>query len=172
MGVPSNFYRGPRGPPFPLDGVPSMFYRGPRGPPFPMEGFPPCFTGVRGNPCSNGEVPRMFYKGFPQFCRGLLLRRQGALHIPYGPLALAYDTRISLLVGRKRVGLPQSFLGSPPHAQCSSQKDGPRQASAAKSCFCHADLVKRQQLSQKVGPALAASQVLPDVKATSACFMP
>jgi hypothetical protein len=90
-GVPLTFYRGPRGPPFPMEGfphvlqgslgtpasnggVPSMFYRGPWGPPFPMEGFPPCFTGVRGNPCSNGEVPRMFYKGFPQFCRGLLLR--------------------------------------------------------------------------------------------------
>ena len=33
--------------------------------------------------------------------------------------------------------MPGLYLAN---AQCASQKDGPRQASAAKSCFCHADL--------------------------------
>ena len=41
-------------------GVPSNIYRGPRGPPFAVKGFPPFFTGVPGDPCSGVD-------GFPPF---------------------------------------------------------------------------------------------------------
>ena len=45
-------------------GVPSIFYRGPRGPFFAVGGFPPCFTGVPGDPCSG-------VYGFPPIFTGV-----------------------------------------------------------------------------------------------------
>ena len=46
-------------------GIPSNSYRGPWGPPFAIKGFPPCFPGVPGDPCKGDW-------GFLQFLQGSL----------------------------------------------------------------------------------------------------
>jgi hypothetical protein len=123
-------------------GVPSNFYRGPRGPSFSMKGFPPYFTGVPRDFCSGIDGFPLFctlvswlwrVSGFifcryfaagreeacrvpPNLCRGPRLTRQGSLHFPHGSPGSGvclgvFFAGISLLVGRKRVGFPPIFAG-------------------------------------------------------------
>ena len=125
-------------------GVPSNFYRGPRGPSFSMKGFPPYFTGVPRDFCSGIDGFPLFctlvswlwrVSGFifcryfaagreeacrvpPNLCRGPRLTRQGSLHFPHGSPGSGvclgvFFAGISLLVWRKRVGFPPIFAGVP-----------------------------------------------------------
>ena len=123
-------------------GVPSNIYRGPRGPPFAMEGFSPFLQGSQGTPVQAWMGPLHFPHGspgldvcvffasisllvgrkcvgFPQIFAGVLSSSVRVLSIFYmGPLGLGvcpgvFFARISLLVGRKCVGVPQFSQGSP-----------------------------------------------------------
>ena len=51
-------------------GVPSNIYRGPRGPSFAVEGFTPCFTGVPGDPLiRHNTFCKHFVAGLGEACK-------------------------------------------------------------------------------------------------------
>ena len=125
LGVPSNFYRGPRGPSFSMTGFPPFFTGVPGDPWSGIDGFPPFSTWV---PCK-WRVSVFFFKYFaagreeacrvpPNLCWAPRLTRQGSLHLPHGSpgsgvcLGVCF-AGIWLLVGRKRVGFPQIYAGVP-----------------------------------------------------------
>ena len=110
---------------------------------------------------SQKDGPRQASAAKSCFCHADLVKRQ-QLSQKVGPEHVAY--RVCLATCHKPAVESESWTSVcarlvPCQRAMPSQKDGPRQASAAKSCFCHADLVKRQQLSQKVGPEHVAYRV-------------
>ena len=91
--------------------VPSNIYRGSRGPSFAVEGFPPCFTGVPGDPLIRHNI----------FCKHFVAGLGEALKVP--PISAgvpASCVRIPSLfhiasgvTRRKRVGILFFLQGSP-----------------------------------------------------------
>ena len=92
-------------------GVPSNIYRGSRGPSFAVEGFPPCFTGVPGDPLIRHNIfCKRFVAGLGEACKvppisagvpASCVRIPSLFHIASG------------VTRRKRVGILFFLQGSP-----------------------------------------------------------
>ena len=112
-------------------GVPSNIYRGSRGPSFAVEGFPPCFTGVPGDPLIRHTVfCKHFVAGLGEACKvppisagvaASCVRIHSLFHIASGVTRrkrvgfLFFCRGPQRLVGGKRVWFLQFLLAPLPH---------------------------------------------------------
>jgi len=110
IGGSLQFLQGSPGTPFCSEGVPSIFYRGPRGPLFRRCIFCKHFVAGREEGC---RFPTIFAEVLPRASEFPVLSHGP----PYlGVCPSVFFASISLLVGRKGVGFPQFLQGSTPHA--------------------------------------------------------
>ena len=112
-------------------GVPSNIYRGPRGPSFAVEGFPPCFTGVPGDPLIRHNIfCKHFVAGLGEACKvppisagvpASCVRIPSLFHIASGVTRrkrvgfLIFCRGPQRLVGGKREWFLQFLLAPLPH---------------------------------------------------------